>query len=152
MNLLTPKRISNYTNCHFEFIKRIYFNNNSKNDLPEGRNTFINFIGINTTNKRIKDKSIFYEVKNRHNELVGIFELEDSHLTLLYVKNDLHKKGIGSFCLGIIKDLLKSKYNQLTVFSTPSSLIFYHKQGFLKVSKEICNSEGIRYYHMRLLL
>jgi len=152
MNLLTPKRISKYTNCHFEFIKEIYFNNNSKNDLPEGRNTFIKFIGINTTNKRIKDKSNFYEVKNKHDELVGIFELEDSHLTLLYVKNDLHKRGVGSFCLGIIKDLLKTKYDQLTLFSTPSAIIFYHKQGFLKVSKEMFNTKGIRYYHMRLLL
>ena len=84
--------------------------------------------------------------------MAGIFEIDDNHLTLLYINDNMQLSGAGTFCIDAIKFLLKNKCTTLTVFASPYSLDFYIKNGFEKRSKNVKLIKGMRYYEMELAL
>lgn len=152
MHKISIIKVGTYSNEHFNFIARIYTKHNAKADLEEGRLTFKKFISVEETNTRIKNGSQFYQLNINDTEIAGIFEVEDNHLTLLYVNDSLQFSGAGTFCINTIKFLLKKKYGSLTVFATPYSVDFYLKNNFKKLSNEVKTIKGMRYYSMVLTL
>ena len=144
-------KINKYKKKHFYFLKNIYFKHNYIEDSKEGNDTFIDFITVKKSNERIKETSLFYEVVVK-NEIIGLFELDENHLTLLYIDSKNQKNGIGSNCIDEIKKLLKDKYEKLTVFSSVSSTGFYLKNNFIKLHDKIRDIKGMKYYLMELNL
>lgn len=130
----------------------VYTRHNAAEDLEEGQLTFKKFVSVEQTLARIKNGSQLYQVSINSNEIAGIFEIEDNHLTLLYVNDKRQFKGLGTFCIHTIKFLLKSKYSNLTVFASPYSIGFYIKNGFVKLSEDIQIIKGMRYYSLELKL
>jgi len=150
MQEISISKITNYSEEHFNFIVDIYSKNNAKEDLEEGRLTFKQFISVEQTNARIKEGSQLYQVIINSIDRAGIFEIEENHITLLYVKDDFQLKGMGTFCINTIKFLLKNKYNKITVFASPYSVDFYIKNGFAKKLDKVQLIKGMRYYNMEL--
>jgi len=152
MQEISISKIKSYLAVHFNFIISVYTKHNAKEDLEEGRSTFEKFISIEETNTRIKNGSQLYQLTINATEMAGIFEIDDNHLTLLYINDSMQLSGAGTFCIDAIKFLLKNKCTTLTVFASPYSLNFYIKNGFEKRSKNVQLIKGMRYYEMELAL
>lgn len=149
MNKIVIEKISYFSEVHFTFLKKVYFANNSTEDSEEGNTTFIDFVSIEKCNNRIKEGSLFYELIIDE-DLVGIFEIEENHITLLYIDTDFQKSGLGTFCIDKIKNILQENYSEITVFASPYSLDFYLKKGFVKQSQSQKKIKGMSYYPMSL--
>lgn len=81
-------------------------------------------------------------------ELVGVVATrEKHHLSLLFVREDYHKKGIGrslyNFVFGENPD------NFMTVNASPYAKAFYEHLGFRCTTEEQCIN-GIRFYPMKI--
>ena len=150
MQEISISKIKSYLAVHFNFIINVYTKHNAKEDLEEGRSTFEKFISIEETNTRIRNGSQLYQLTINATEMAGIFEIDENHLTLLYVNNNKQFNGVGTFCIHTIKLLLKNKYSNLTVFASPYSLNFYLKNGFKQLTEDIQQIKGMRYYSMEL--
>lgn len=84
-------------------------------------------------------------------KIVGMVSLRDkSHVSLLFVKADYHRKGIGKRLIETIGVFAKEEYdkNELTVNAAPYGLAFYKSIGFRSVSPMTC-SGGIKYIGMK---
>lgn len=145
-------KINVYNNNHFEFLKNVYFKHNAKLDSEQGNNTFVNFISVENSNERIEENSSFYEILSEENEMLGIFEVDENHITILYIDSINHKKSIGSFCINEIKQLLQNNYEKATVFASIYSTGFYLKNNFIKKHDEIRDIQGMKYHLMELHL
>jgi len=151
MNNIAIKKITNYSEFHSNFLKKVYLSNNFEEDTKEGNETFIDFVSVEKSKKRITEGSCFYELIIDRNS-IGIFEVDENHLSLLFICNEFQKKGMGIFCIETIKFVLKNDYSELTVFASPYSLDFYLKNGFIKQSEDKKMIKGMNYYPMSLKL
>lgn len=86
--------------------------------------------------------------------MVGIIGLRnESHISLLFVDRDYHRKGIATKLIDSMSKIVKKEYKkkEMTVNSSPYAVNFYHKYGFFDEAKETI-TDGIRYTPMRILL
>jgi len=75
-----------------------------------------------------------------------------SHISLLFVKKEFHRKGIASKLFHVFKEnAVDTGCKELTVNSSPYALEFYRKMGFIDLSGEMI-SDGIRYIPMKILI
>lgn len=146
---LDTKKIINYTDFHYNFLKKVYEAHNFKEDTKEGNNTFLAFISTSQAKARMEKGSLFYEAIIGQTT-VGIYEIEDNHLTLLYIDHNFHKQGIGTYCIKTIATLLQGKSKELTVCASPYSLDFYVKNNFVRKSEDLKMVRGMAYYLMAL--
>ena len=88
------------------------------------------------------------------NQLVGVVSLRNSsHISLLFVEETYHRKGIGTDLLNHLFYYLASEMNidKITVNAAPYAIDFYHKIGFTDQGPET-TSDGIRYTPMEFFL
>lgn len=84
--------------------------------------------------------------------IVGVISIRNkNHISLLFVDRDFQKRGIASKLILKAVDHVKVKENKsnITVFSSPPAIGFYHKCGFTDTSNEI-TTDGITYTPMKL--
>ena len=84
-------------------------------------------------------------------KIVGMVSLRDkNHISLLFVDEAYHKKGIGRRLIDTIGAFSKEEYGkeELTVNASPYGLEFYKKVGFCCTSPLLCNG-GIKYTSMK---
>lgn len=84
-------------------------------------------------------------------ELVGIAGIRNrSHLSLLFVKKECHRMGIGSALVSFAFQYCYEEFREMcyTVHSSPYAVGFYHKFGFEDVSEQMTR-DGIIYTPMR---
>lgn len=84
-------------------------------------------------------------------EIAGIVHLRENHIVLLFVHDDFHGEGIGSFIIDWVKSVVEEhvNYDTITVNSSPNSIVFYQKQGF-KATDDEQNVNGILFTPMIL--
>lgn len=118
----------------------------------EGINNFKNFV-----NDPIL-KTLFIDGKYRtlaafdRDFMVGILGVRnETHISLLFVDSDYHRRGIGRRLLKEMFKLVKAEYskNEMTVNSSPYGVGFYHKIGFVDTDTEQL-TDGIRYTPMKI--
>lgn len=83
--------------------------------------------------------------------MVGMAGIRNqNHLSLLFVEKEYHKMGIGSALVSSAFQYSFQKYKErnYTVNASPYAVEFYHKMGFVDVSKEIFK-DGITYTPMK---
>lgn len=75
----------------------------------------------------------------------------NSHISLLFVDAEYHKRGIGRALMNHLCGYLKNELGirRVTVNASPYGVGFYHKLGFRDLKPEQ-ESEGIRYTPMEL--
>ena len=85
-------------------------------------------------------------------KLVGMAGVRnESHISLLFVDEKYHKKGIGNALLQYVFEYVGAfGINRFTVNAAPYATGFYHKVGFLDDDKEVV-ADGIRFTPMHLV-
>lgn len=117
----------------------------------EGTNNFRNFISDPMLRRMFLLGSYHMFVATHLNKIVGMVSLRDkNHISLLFVDEAYHKKGIGRRLIDTIGAFSKEEYGkeEITVNAAPYGLGFYRKVGFCSVSPLLTNG-GIKYTSMK---
>lgn len=123
------------------------------NDYSEkGIRSFEEFITDSTLHRMFILGKYQMLVAEMNHKMIGMITLRDeSHISLLFVDADYHKKGVGRNLIEALKKYLKTELGifHLTVNAAPYGIGFYHKLGFydLDLPKE---NDGIIYTPMEL--
>ncbi len=117
----------------------------------EGTNNFRNFISDPMLRRMFLLGSYHMFVATHLNKIVGMVSLRDkNHISLLFVDEAYHKKGIGRRLIDTIGAFSKEEYGkeEITVNAAPYGFGFYRKVGFCSVSPLLTNG-GIKYTSMK---
>ena len=116
--------------------------------------------GITSFRNFVRDpilKTLFIEGKYNvlaafnNNIIVGIIGVRnETHISLLFVDSEYHKKGIARRLVEKTFERTYEKYDkrEMTVNSSPYAVGFYHKMGFVDTDIEQ-TTDGIRYTPMK---
>lgn len=116
--------------------------------------------GITSFRNFVRDpilKTLFIEGKYSvlaafyNNIIVGIIGVRnETHISLLFVDSEYHKKGIARRLVEKTFERTYEKYGkrEMTVNSSPYAVGFYHKMGFVDTDIEQ-TTDGIRYTPMK---
>ncbi|MDO4509272.1 MAG: GNAT family N-acetyltransferase [Lachnospiraceae bacterium] len=115
--------------------------------------------GITSFKNFVRDpilKTLFIEGKYNvlaainNNIIVGVIGVRnETHISLLFVDSEYHRKGIAR---RLVKEMFERTYvkygkREMTVNSSPYAVGFYHKMGFVDTDVEL-TTDGIRYTPM----
>lgn len=87
-------------------------------------------------------------------KIVGMITLRNaSHISLLFVDEEYHRRGIGSALIAYLQKYLLSEMGveKVTVNAAPYGVDFYHKLGFKDIRPEEAK-DGIKYTPMEFVL
>lgn len=118
----------------------------------EGIQTFKNVIDHDALMSAIENGFEMYVAKiNQH--MAGVIAIRDqSHISLLFVDESYHRKGIGTALFHHIEAKIKNKgLKFITVNSSPYGIAFYHTVGFVDENDEQV-VDGIRFTPMKYTL
>lgn len=121
---------------------------------PEGVRSFENFITDNTLHRMFIMGAYQMFVALKDGKMVGMITVRsNSHISLLFVDEKCHRKGIGRALVFRLCQYLKEELGvgRVTVNSSPFGVGFYHRIGFKDLNSEQ-KADGIRYTPMELIL
>lgn len=121
---------------------------------PQGIKNFSEFVTDESLKKMFMIGEYLLFVAVEEERLVGLISLRSgNHISLLFVDEAYHRRGIGTLLVKHLQEymLKNTKYEKLTVFSSPYGVPFYHRLGFIDVGKET-RKEGIIYTPMEFYL
>lgn len=106
---------------------------------PEGIRSFEDFI-TDSGLKRMFLMGVYQMmVAFVDNKMVGIISLRNNtHISLLFVDRNYHKRGIGKALIRALAAYVKAEMgqNKLTVNASPYGVGFYHRLGFQDIGPE----------------
>lgn len=120
----------------------------------EGVESFNNFITDQTLYKMFVSGAYQLMVALDNSTIIGLISVRNiNHVSLLFVEESFHKKGIGT---NLVKELCSYLFREecitrITVNSSPFAVGFYHKLGFKDMDKEL-TADGIRYTPMEFFI
>ncbi len=121
---------------------------------PEGVKSFEDFITDNTLHRMFIMGAYQMFVALDGRRMAGMISVRsNSHISLLFVDAEYHRKGIGRALMNQLCGYLKNELGikRVTVNASPYGVGFYHKLGFRDLKPEQ-RSEGIRYTPMELFV
>ncbi len=121
---------------------------------PEGVKHFHEFVkGIELKNMFALGNYFAWGAFDDNDVIVGILGIRNHwHVSLLFVEPSLHHQGIATALLNrAFKEALEEGVTEMTVFSSPYAVDFYHRIGFTDMDHEKC-TDGIRYTPMTIEL
>ena len=121
---------------------------------PEGVENFRNFVTDSTLYRMFVMGSYQLFVAVEHNRVVGMITLrEAAHISLLFVDEAYHRRGIGRALIRYLADYLVTEMGvgRVTVNASPYGVEFYHKMGFRDLGPEE-TKDGITYTPMEFIL
>jgi GNAT superfamily N-acetyltransferase len=117
----------------------------------EGVNSFRNFIADPLLRRMFLLGTYHMYVATCNEKIVGMVSLRDqNHISLLFVDEAYHKRGIGRRLVETIGGFSKEEYGKedITVNAAPYGVGFYKKVGFFSTSPLMTN-DGIKYISMK---
>ncbi|MBD5457521.1 MAG: GNAT family N-acetyltransferase [Lachnospiraceae bacterium] len=87
-------------------------------------------------------------------QIIGMITLRNtSHISLLFVDEKYHRRGIGRALIEYLREYLLSEagISKITVNAAPYGVAFYHKLGFRDLRPEE-EKDGIKYTPMEFIL
>jgi predicted GNAT family N-acyltransferase len=133
-----------------ELIRKNYDKNVAEYSSKEGNEIFYDYLNIDDFIVR-NQHGHFTLVAKENGFITGIIEVRNNdHISLFFVKNELRGRGIGRQLFNKAVEAIKanSKTTEITVNSSPNSVMLYQKLGFEKVSEER-SFKGLRYIPMK---
>lgn len=121
---------------------------------PEGVKNFQNFITDSTLHRMFIMGAYQLFVALDHSKVIGMITLRDStHISLLFVDEMYHRRGIGRGLIKYLTEYLLSEVgaSKVTVNASPYGVEFYHKLGFTDIRSEEMK-DGIIYTPMEFIL
>lgn len=130
---------------------RTFLKYEAKDYGMEGVDSFRNFISDPLLRRMFLLGTYHMYVAVHGNKIVGMVSLRDkNHISLLFVDEVYHKRGIGRRLIETIGAFAKEEYGkeEITVNAAPYGLNFYKKLGFTSTSPLLTNG-GIKYTSMK---
>ncbi len=121
---------------------------------PEGVQHFEDFITDTTLHRMFIMGAYQMFVALDRDKIVGMITLRNStHISLLFVDEQYHRRGIGRALMGFLTNYLLTEVgaDYVTVNSSPYGVGFYHKLGFKDLRPEE-EKDGIIYTPMKFIL
>ena len=136
------------------FIRITYDDAVAPNYTKQGNEEFYKYLDSKAMQERLKKNHWILKASDQ-TDLSGVIEIRDNnHLSMLFVKTDKQRQGIGRKLLSAAIEVIKGKNSNqktLTVHSSPNSVTAYEKMGFESSGKEqVVN--GIRFTTMQMHL
>jgi ribosomal protein S18 acetylase RimI-like enzyme len=131
---------------------RTFMRFEAKDYTNEGIESFQNFITDTILYKMFVLGSYQLFVACEGKRVVGMITLRDeTHISLLFVDEMYHKRGIGRRLLEYVSSYVKTEegHGSLTVNSAPYAIGFYHRLGFVDTG-ELQMNDGIYYTPMEM--
>lgn len=129
-----------YVKCALALVWKVFLKFEAPEYSNEGVREFRSFLDNNAEIEKLKFYGAF-----KNDCLIGVLAMRDCHISLFFVDENYHRKGIGKllFC-AMNKDFINRK---ITVNSSPYAVEIYKKLGFIAIDKEQLTN-GIRYTPM----
>ncbi|EOS28771.1 hypothetical protein C807_03292 [Lachnospiraceae bacterium 28-4] len=121
---------------------------------PEGIRSFEDFITDSTLRRMFIMGAYQMFVAMDGSKMAGMITVRsNSHISLLFVDKEYHRKGIGKALMEGLCGYLRTELDirRVTVNASPFGTEFYHRIGFTDLESEQTSS-GIRYTPMELIL
>ena len=114
-----------------------------------GTESFLSFLWGKRVREMLDDGSFRVWACHSDGELAGMIALRDnSHISLLFVKGNFHRQGIGRMLYSEAKDhAIASGAKFITVNASEYGLPFYRAMGFYETDMQLTN-DGITYTPM----
>ncbi len=119
-----------------------------------GIQTFVDFIEFHSLKNKIEDNDLKFWGCFDNETIVGVIAMKKStHISLLFVDNNYHRKGIAKNLFKTVLTTIKkaSDIKEITVNSSPYAVKAYHKLGFQDTTLEKV-VDGIRFTPMKFIL
>lgn len=119
----------------------------------EGVKTFTDYVMSDETRQILLNRSNVFLGCYHKKQLVGIVAFRnDSHVSLLFVDKNHHRKGIATCLLKSAVNITKRKgVREITLNSSPYAVPFYHRFGFVDTDKQLL-TDGIKYTPMKYIV
>jgi predicted N-acetyltransferase YhbS len=134
-------------------VRQVFDSNVAPAYSDMGNQEFYKYLKLEDFLKRIETNHQVFVAKDNTAEIVGVVEIRDSfHISLLFVREDLQRSGIGRALVKQAIDAAKSAgVVSMTVNSSPNAVAGYESFGFRATAAEqIIN--GIRFIPMTIIL
>ena len=121
---------------------------------PQGIRHFHEFVkGDELHNMFLLGQYYAWGAFDRDNVITGVLGVRKQwHISLLFVEPSLHHQGIATKLLRYaFREAAEAGITEMTVFSSPYAVEFYHRLGFTDLDSEI-TTDGIRYTPMKIEL
>ncbi|WMC94243.1 GNAT family N-acetyltransferase [Kineothrix sp. MB12-C1] len=121
---------------------------------PKGVRSFENFITDNTLYRMFIMGAYQMFVAVSNHKIIGMITVRsNSHISLLFVDEKYHRRGIGKALILRLCGYLKTELgvDKVTVNASPFGVEFYHRVGFWDLGVEQ-TVDGIRYTPMEISL
>ena len=119
---------------------------------PEGVKNFHEFVkGEELKNMFALGSYMAWGAFDENEVIVGVLGGRNNwHISLLFTEPELHHQGIATSLLKqVFSEAAEEGVSEMTVFSSPFAVDFYHKIGFTDMGKEK-TTDGIRYTPMSI--
>ena len=108
----------------------------------EGVNNFLDFISDTQLYRMfILDEYHLWVAIDSQGNTIGMASLRSgNHISLLFVDEKWHRKGVGSALMDtMVEYVKKGHYESITVNASPYGIPFYHDLGFVDEGEEVLN-------------
>lgn len=137
-----------------ELAFRIFLKYEADEYGKEGTDHFASFVTDNTLKKMFLLGEYRLFLAERKKEIIGLISTRNgNHISLLFVDDRYHRRGIGSALIGYLVNFLKftTDFHKVTVNAAPYGIPFYHTIGF-KDMGPLEKKDGISFVPMELYL
>ncbi len=119
----------------------------------EGIKTFTVYVTSDETRQiLLNGTNIFFGCYHKK-QLIGVVAFRnDSHISLLFVDKNYHRKGIATRLMKKAVKITKKKgVSEITLNSSPYAVPFYHRFGFVDTDTQLL-TDGIKYTPMKYII
>lgn len=120
----------------------------------EGIRSFAEFVTDEALKKMFLIGEYLLFVALDGEKIVGLISLRSgNHISLLFVDEEYHRRGIGSALIKCLQEYLlkNTRHEKMTVFASPYGIPFYHRIGFRDTGNQT-KRDGIIFTPMEFYL
>ncbi len=119
----------------------------------EGIKTFTDYVMSDETRRILLNRCNVFLGCYHKKQLIGVVAFRnDSHVSLLFVDKNHHRKGIATHLMKKAVKITKKKgVSEITLNSSPYAVPFYHRFGFVNTDTQLL-TDGIKYTPMKYIV
>lgn len=145
----------NYTTIKdaIKLILEVFMEFEAPEYSDEGIKTFTDYVMSDETRQILLYGSNIFLGCYHKKKLIGIVAFRnDSHVSLLFVDKNYHRKGIATQLMKKAVNISKRKgVREITLNSSPYAVPFYHRFGFVDTDMQLL-TDGIKYTPMKYII